>query len=544
MLTELIKREIPRFKKFLIIEVCYVTFDVLTLVLVNAILGQIFPNETNFRALLMFFTALLINVALFLQAQKMSVQLIESFIGNIRWKILDKTQRADLLSFEKLGKSQILNAITLDTQTISDVAHVFRWICDCILLCTGLLTYQFLTCKLAFFFTACIYGIGGLIYAVQIVIAKNWIHKSREKEKELFDGISDVIYGFKELKVNDKKSDDFFHHALKVKTLENRKLRTKAENAFADSNILVSFIVALAFIPIIFILPASGDFTIHTMAVCVMTLLFFPFDTLKDVVPYLVKGWISFERINHLFDHLETLTSEQQSSLTDVKSSTFREIQYDDISFTYRDHEGNPLFSINHIDFSVHPGEIIFITGGNGSGKSTLLKVLTGLYSPFSGSIKIDGSEVNMADYRHLYSVIFSDFHLFDQLYGLPNIDEKKVQELLKIMQLEDKITFEGNQFSSLDLSTGQKKRVAMINMLLENKPIYVFDEWAADQAPHFREYFYNTLLLSFKKEGKTVIAVTHDDRFFHVADRVYKLDYGQLIIFPYSILMSLSATE
>ena len=60
-------------------------------------------------------------------------------------------------------------------------------------------------------------------------------------------------------------------------------------------------------------------------------------------------------------------------------------------------------------------------------------------------------------------------------------------------------------------------------------KTIYVFDGWAADQGPHFREYFYETLLPGFKKQGKTVIAVTHDDRYFHVADRVIKLEYGQI---------------
>ncbi|MBF0397779.1 MAG: cyclic peptide export ABC transporter [Desulfobacterales bacterium] len=530
MIKEIIKNESSHFKKYLITEISYIVVDVFTLVIVNALLGQLFPEDSNFRNLLLFMTALLLNMVLYLQAQKTSIRLIQDVIVNIRWEIIEKVKSAELLSFENLGRSQIYNVITLDVQTLSNAAYIMRWMCDGALLCIGLLTYQFIVYKPAFLFTFGILLFGTLVYAGKIIFAKKWVHLARDKEKELFDGISDLIYGFKELRINDKKNDDFFHKNLKIKSEDNKKFRIKAENSLADSNIITTIMETMAFIPIIFILPSHGNYNIHALAVSITCLLFFPFNTIKETIPYFVKGWISVERIMNIIEEIEKIKIEKTYFKSDKKSCDFKKIKYDNLSFTYSDKEGNPLFSIGNINLSIHPGEIIFITGGNGSGKSTLLKLLTGLYSPLSGIIKIDDLEVSMSDYRFLFSAIFSDFHLFDQLYGLQNIDEKRVKELLTLMELDEKVTFKENSFSTLDLSTGQRKRLALLSAILENKQIYVFDEWASDQAPHFRNYFYNNLLPTLKKENKTIIAVTHDDRFFHVADKVLKLDYGQII--------------
>ena len=163
-----------------------------------------------------------------------------------------------------------------------------------------------------------------------------------------------------------------------------------------------------------------------------------------------------------------------------------------------------------------------------------MLKLLTGLYKPDSGLIDIDGLAVDrtaVRDMRELFSVIFGDFHLFDRLYGLEGVEQERVQELIDRMELTDKVTFEDGKFSNLNLSTGQRKRLALIAALLEDRPIYIFDEWAADQDAHFRAIFYEEILKDLKARGKTVIAVTHDDRFFHVADRVVQLDLGKMVV-------------
>ena len=173
---------------------------------------------------------------------------------------------------------------------------------------------------------------------------------------------------------------------------------------------------------------------------------------------------------------------------------------------------------------------MVFIAGGNGSGKTTLFKLLTGLYKPTRGSILVNGKILSDLEYRQLFSPIYSDFHLFEKLYGYQNkVDETKIEELIKLMGLEEKVNFTDFGFSSTSLSTGQRKRLALISALIEDKPILVLDEWAADQDPQFRKFFYHQILPDLKKKGTTIIAITHDDNYFDMADRLYKMAEGQL---------------
>jgi putative ATP-binding cassette transporter len=188
---------------------------------------------------------------------------------------------------------------------------------------------------------------------------------------------------------------------------------------------------------------------------------------------------------------------------------------------------------VGPLDLEAHAGEILFIVGGNGSGKSTLLKTLTGLYHPHSGAITLDDTLIgqeNATWYRSHFAAVFSEYHLFERLYGLYDMEPERVRELLVTMQISDKTSFEGARFTTLDLSQGQRKRLALLVAILENRPILVLDEWAADQDPSFRRYFYEELLPQLKREGRTVIAVTHDDKYFNVADRVVKMEYGEIV--------------
>jgi putative ATP-binding cassette transporter len=185
------------------------------------------------------------------------------------------------------------------------------------------------------------------------------------------------------------------------------------------------------------------------------------------------------------------------------------------------------------VDLTVGAGETVFIVGGNGSGKSTLLRVLTWLYEPKTGAILWDGQLVdrsNVADYRNLFSTVFSDFHLFDRLYGLPGVDPAEAEALLRTMGIAGKTQFRDGGFTNLDLSTGQRKRLAFVAALLEDKPIYVLDELAADQDGEFRRAFYEQHLPSLKARGKTLVVVSHDERYFHVADRVLVMEDGRFV--------------
>jgi putative ATP-binding cassette transporter len=176
---------------------------------------------------------------------------------------------------------------------------------------------------------------------------------------------------------------------------------------------------------------------------------------------------------------------------------------------------------------------MLFITGRNGSGKSTFLKLLTGLYHTDNADcVQVDGENLQAADYpayRELFSIVFSDFHLFDRLYGLVDVSDDEINGWLSKLDLAHKTRFENGTFTQTDLSTGQRKRLAFIAAVVQHRPLLVLDEFAADQDPAFRQRFYEEILPELRAQGQTIIAVSHDDRYFHLADRVLHMETGQL---------------
>lgn len=187
------------------------------------------------------------------------------------------------------------------------------------------------------------------------------------------------------------------------------------------------------------------------------------------------------------------------------------------------------------IDLRVRRGDVVFVVGGNGSGKSTLLKLLLGLYRPAHGAVLLDGRPItaaNRREYRELFAGVFADFCLFERLYGIPDLEQKRpeIARLMQLLQIEQKVAIADGRFSTRDLSTGQRKRLALLASLLEERAVYVFDEWTADQDPDFRRTFYDTILpQELKAAGRTVVAITHDDRFWKKADWRIHLDFGQV---------------
>ena len=97
------------------------------------------------------------------------------------------------------------------------------------------------------------------------------------------------------------------------------------------------------------------------------------------------------------------------------------------------------------------------------------------------------------------------------------------------MFEMKEKVEMTDQGFTTTDLSTGQRKRLAIIAAILEEKPILVLDEWAADQDPYFRKKFYTELLPLIKDMGHSIIAVTHDDKYYSYADKLYKMEYGRL---------------
>lgn len=494
-------------------------------------------GQLNFRYLLMF----AVSLTLFIVCQKYilheSTTVIENILARVRMRLSGKIQKADLLNIENIGQSEIYNRLTQETILISNSAPLLILAVQSIIMLFFVAFYIAILSKTAFFLIVILLLSAIYYYLKSHKKLQTELQKANKVEMVFFESLSDSLDGMKETRLDQKRSRGLLSFLENtVGKLENLKISTGIK--YLNNNIFAQSFYYFLIGVIVFILPriypsysedltqiiAAVLFTIGPTGVIVGAVQ--TFDRVEFAVTTIYRLEGDLEKIIEIYED----DPQYNKRLKDVK--TFSRLRLKNLEFSYKDHAGNDAFSIGPINLEIQSGETLFIVGGNGSGKTTLLKVLCMLYYPDNGSISLDDIKVepsNAVDYRQLFSAVFSDFHLFSRLYGMEDTKQEKVEELLKIMELDKKTKFLGDRFSTLDLSTGQRKRLALLISLLEDKPIYIFDEWAADQDPGFRKYFYEVILTKLKENGKTIVAASHDDRFFHFADKVIELDYGKV---------------
>ncbi len=465
-------------------------------------------------------------------ALRSGIELVEKNLEEFRNKIGNQIRQSELAHIESLDMGEIFTKIAMDTKKISRASQASIRMIQALISIILVLLYIFRLSITAFFIFMGLACLGLLYYRAHHHALQEMIHTVLHKETELFDDFGHILDGFKELKINHEKNEDFFHHHLRPLATMIKSLRIRVGEKYVEINMFsFIFIFYLSLGSIVFLLPLDIPFSLRFKMIVVSAFLWEPIISLTVSIPEILQANVSVERLYQLEQQLksphdlgEVVAGAQMEALY-----TFKEIHIENLLFDYTDKEGNPTFSTGPVSLTIKSGEILFLVGGNGSGKSTLLKMITGLYPPLSGTFVIDRLKINMTDHRYLFSVVYTDCHLFDGLYGIESVDDKKVNKLLSSMGLFHKVRWQDNRFHYSGLSTGQGKRLALIIAMLEDKPIYVFDEWAAEQDPGFRKYFYEELLPALKAEGKTIIAATHDERYFHVADRVVKMEYGKI---------------
>jgi putative ATP-binding cassette transporter len=339
--------------------------------------------------------------------------------------------------------------------------------------------------------------------------------------------------GFKELKLNRAKRDDLLGDICKTAT-EAEQIKVEVGNLEVTDWITARLCFYTLLPLLVFVIPAIHGEQSDQIYKITAAILFImgPISLLIGAIPALNRVNIALDNFQTLEQDVDKVTHRIGDKLV-PSWHDFTKLEFKALCFAYYDKQQQPLFSFGPNSLTLKKGELLFIVGGNGSGKSTLLKLLTGLYYPTAGAIYRDNDVVNddnYPGYRELFSTVFTDFHLFNRLYGLANIDVGRIDFWLKNMQLHEKTRYSSEgYFTETNLSTGQKKRLAFVVSILEDKPILIFDELAADQDPQFRRYCYETVLPGLIQQGKTIIAVTHDDQYFHCADRVLTMDNGLL---------------
>jgi len=462
---------------------------------------------------------------------------IEAIIHKIRLRVMDHIRRSELLSIEAIGRSRIVAAITSDTAILTQASNMLCFSIQGAVLVFFVAIYVAFLSLAAIVTTIVIIGVAGVIFHYKNRRLAAEKQKSAEWEGRLFDRLTDFLDGFKEVRLNAARSMDLFEDASEVsRTAANIKINSQAETFKLIVTSQVSMYVLIG--AVVFIAPqfseALGGLTLTKTTTALMFIVGACFG-LVQAIPILLNANAAADRIEHLEIELQATASVLDAAGL-AAPSRFDAIEMTGIQFRYVDKSSEATFKIGPIDFSLHPGELVFITGGNGSGKSTFLRVLAGLYPPDSGQIRLNGQLIGdetRDKYRSLMSGIFFDYHLFHKLYGIPDPDPGEVDRLLRQFRLDTKTSLANGEFRTLDLSGGQRRRLALIVSLLEKRPILLLDEWTAEQDPEFRRKFYDELLPELMRAGATVVVITHDDRYLdelHLPARRIRMDEGRIV--------------
>lgn len=503
--------------------------------LLLAIVNHAAQAVANEEDLTQYFLLYIITFILFIYGQwfafERSIVTIEEAIYHLRIRLAGKIQQVELAFMEKMGSNNLYARLTQSDSLISQsIAQITGAAQISVLLIFSFL-YLAIISPISFLISMIAIAGGVLLFVSLSRAVKKSLLSVRQKEKAYYKSISHLVNGFKEIKINDQKSHDLLE---KIGSASSETRVMKAEIGRQESRMWgFGRVFIYSLLPIlVFIVPSFSDEHVSAIFKITATMLFItgPITILMNVLPILNRVNMAIGDLISLEDEMDAAILQDPVTRNDIDMD-FKLINMESVSFSYPN--GGEGFAAGPFTVQVPKGELLFIIGGNGSGKSTFLKLLTGLYYPVDGGISVDSSRVDKSNYpayRRLFSVIFTDFYLFDKFYGVADANAEKVNYWLKKMQMERKVQYQDGGFTSTSLSTGQRKRLAFIAAMLEDKPVLIMDEFAADQDPQFRQYFYETLLMELKAMGKTVIAVTHDDHYFHVADRVLKMDEGKLL--------------
>ncbi len=477
--------------------------------------------------------------AIYYQSEKWAVlranAVIERLLRDFRAEFVDKLRRSELPVIERLGRGDLYAVAVQGTNQLSvTFPMLVENIQQGVLMSVSLIYLGTLSKPaLVVFLLAVAIGIAG--YQGLKRDYREILQAGTRQEAQSLEAIGDILDGAKEMRLNRSRSDSVYRSFADL-SQSAEALRTRSGNNAASMAMLSGFVVYLMLAVVGFILPKYID-TQGTLIFKLLPTLLFCINPLVKIAAYAPMFMQAEVGLNAILAVERQLQSADNVSPGEARESgrkyrNFEKISYDAISFSFRDAGGEPAFTVGPLDLTVSRGETVFFVGGNGSGKSTVMRLLTGLYRMEQGRITVDDVTVagrDIAGLREMFSVILGDFHLFDRLYGHEQADPAIVRRLIDEFGLGGKVGFADGRFTDLQLSTGQRKRLALIAALLDDRPIYVFDEWSAEQDVHFRGEFYTRILPDLKAKGKTILAVTHDDRFWHIADRVVKLDLGKI---------------
>ncbi|EAH8851190.1 multidrug ABC transporter permease/ATP-binding protein [Campylobacter lari] len=495
---------------------------VLTLVFINEFLLK--ANLEN-SIIIVYFMLLLLVFFASSSFVEFSLSIFgQNFIFKMQRRIVKQILDTNILSILNTTKAKILASLNNDVRSISfGLLKLPEFIQSSVLIICTSAYIAYLSLEIFFLclvWIICVFLVDNFLMSKVYFYFKN----ARENDDALQKNYQNILQGHKELTLNPLRAKCYYENEFEKNALKKKKSSTMGNILHILSNNW-SNSAMLALVGVEFYMALNYKFaSLQSATTIALSILFLraPLGAMIGSFPTLMMAKIALDKILNL--NLENYTHEFKIGQS---SKAWQKLYFKNVSFAY-----NEKFTLKPINLELKKGECVFLIGKNGSGKSTFSMILAGLFTDFKGDIFLDNEKItkkNIYEYRSLISAIFSDFHLFEHILEDDKFSKEDLAYWLEILELNEKVEFIENTFNTIKLSAGQKKRLAMLNALLEKRDILILDEWAADQDPMFRKFFYTKLLPLLKQKGITIFAITHDDVYFDMADRILLAQNGQI---------------
>jgi putative ATP-binding cassette transporter len=494
---------------------------------------SIAPNASLIFNACAFFALCALQLAFRSWSEIALVKLTQSMMMHLRITLSRRLLDTPLETLQRLGKSDLFVILTRDIDTFAQTAQILPMMFGNLIVAAGCLAYlAWISWPLCLVFIGCV-AAGMTLYPLAERVPLEKLRVVREQTDVIYRHFRGLIDGSKELQLNERRARQFIGKVLSPGLERFRGASIGAMRNYiwvANGGALLFYLVIGA---VVFVAPIwlPLPITVRATAALIGLYLVSPITATINSFPLLRQADIALRKISQIASSLDALPTADDTSRPFDGNAPLR-LELRGVQHVFETTTDDPGFTLGPIDLTVDEGEVLFLVGGNGSGKTTLAMLLLGLFEPTAGTIALNGVPVareNVGAYRRHFSAVFADFHLFEHL---PDSNDarlaREASSYIERLGLAHKVRIDNGRFSTIDLSTGQRKRLALVSAYVEDRPVYLFDEWAADQDPSFKRVFYTELLPELKRRGKTVIVITHDDAYFDCADRVVKLRDGR----------------
>jgi putative pyoverdin transport system ATP-binding/permease protein len=501
--------------------------------LLALITSGLHSNSANLQSLLWPF----IGLCLVLPASRsLSSVLLNRFVTSagmeLRMGLCRRILATPLRFLEELGAHRLLASLTDDIPAITATLASLPMLCMQLTIVLGCMTYLLWLSPKLFLILLAFVTVGVVSYRIPMTKSLKLFRLFRKEWDALFKSLQALIGGIKELKLHHRRSEALLWERIEPISIAHRNYNIRANTiatiASSWGQILFFILIGL----LLFGLRRGDSVNLQVLTGYTLTVLFMmgPLEAVLNTIGGWTRAAVAIERVKELGLLLPTPSFK---STGDSKPLSWEKLELVNLTHTYHREDENAGYTLGPLNLKIRRGEMIFVTGGNGTGKTTFAKLISGLYAPQDGEILLDGQPITDETrdlYSQNFSMVFSDFYLFETLLGLQEAElDTKANDYLVKLKLSNKVKIKDGAFDTLELSQGQRKRLALLTAYLEDRSIYIFDEWAADQDPYFKQVFYFNLLPELKANGKKVLVITHDDRYFHLADRTIKLANGKI---------------